>query len=137
MPSVVNVTRFVRGGKIGDNAQSVKVISNVLDFGQLAVASGDVVGALKIDPGTVVLDVGVKVITAEGGAGTVTVGDQTAVDTYLQATDVNSEATDVGDSLAAPIYYKADDYITVVAGAAIDKAKLLVWAVVANIFGNR
>lgn len=130
------VSRFVRGGKISDNAQAVRVISNVIDFSLLAVTAADVVQALKLDAGTLVLSVGVKVITAEGGTATVTVGDASAVDTYLGATDINTTVTDVGDALAAPIYQKAESYINLVAGHNLDAAKVYVWAVVANVIGN-
>ena len=133
---MANVTRFMRGGKIADNAQAVRVISNVVDFSLLAVTAADVVRALKIDAGTIVFSAGLKCITAEGGTATVTIGDETAVDTYIGATDINSTATDVGDALAAPLYYKADDYINLVAGHNLDAAKVYVWAVVANVIGN-
>lgn len=133
MASVINVTRFVRGSKIGDNAPAVRIISNTLDFSQLSVAQSDVVAALKLDAGTCVLNVGIKCLTAEGAAATVTIGDQAAVDTYKGATDINAVSTDVGAALAAPVYYKAADYITVVPSAALDAAKVFVWALVADI----
>lgn len=132
MASVINVTRFARGSKIGDNAPAIRVISNTLDFSQLAVAQSDVVAALKLDAGTCVLNVGIRCLTAEGAAATVTIGDQAAVDTYKAATDINTTATDAGAALAAPVYYKETDYITIVPSAALDKAKVFVWAIVAD-----
>lgn len=136
MAQTINVTRFIRGSRIGDNAQAVRIISNVIDFSLLNAASTDIVGALKLDAGTVVFNVGVKVITADGGAETVQIGDQTAANTYIGATSVATTATDVAAGLAAPVYYKADDYIAVKPSAALDAAKILVWAAVANVHGN-
>ena len=133
---IPNVTRFVRSGKIGDNAANACVVSNVLDFSQLNVAANDVVGALKIDPGTVVLAVGVKCITPQGAAATVKIGDQSAADKYLGATDANTDATDAGAPVANPVYYKAEDTITVTPSAALTKAKLYVWAVIAKVINQ-
>lgn len=136
MANAVTVSRFVRGGKIGDNDQSARIISNVIDFALLNVDANAVVGALKLDAGTVVLTCGVKVLTAEGGAVTADVGDTDTANVYLATVDLNATATDVGDALAAPVYYKAEDHITVKVSAACDLAKIYVWALVANIHGN-
>lgn len=136
MANPVTVSRFVRGGKIGDNDQAARVISNVIDFALLNVDANAVVGALKLDAGTVVLTCGVKVLTAEGGVATADVGDTDTANTYLATVNLNDTATDVGDELAAPVYYKAEDHITVKVSAACDHAKIYVWALVANIHGN-
>ena len=136
MASTVNITRFVRGGKIGDNAQAVRVISNVVDFSLLGVALNDVVGALKLNAGTIVFSVGAKCIDAGSSGITFTMGDKSAVDTYYTAQAADSAALDIGKALAAPIYYKAEDYITMVSSGTWTAGKYFVWAVVANVHGN-
>jgi hypothetical protein len=130
------VSRFIRGSRIADNAQAARVISNVIDFSLLNGAAADVVQAFKLDAGTVVLTVGVKVLTAQGATCTCTVGDASAVDTYLTGVDLNATATDVGDALAAPVYQKAESYINLVLGHTTSVAKVYVWALVANVHGN-
>lgn len=135
MAQTITVDRFLRGGKIPDNAQAARVISNVLDFKLLNAAANEVIAALQLEPGTVVLTCGIKCLRAEGGTATVEVGDLTAEDTYLTAADVNATTTELGDALAAPIYYKATDYIALKANAALANAKVYVWALVANVFG--
>lgn len=133
---MATVSDFIRGSRVGDNAATPRVIQNVIDFSKKAGTAADVVRLFKLDPGTVVLTVGVKVLTVEGGTATCTIGDADAVDTYLTGVDLNDATTDVGDALAAPKYIKAESYINAVLGHNVDAGKFVAWAVVVPVWGN-
>lgn len=133
---MATVSDFIRGSRVGDNAATPRVIQNVIDFSLKAGAAADVVRLFKLDPGTVVLTVGVKVLTAQGATCTCTIGDASAVDTYLTGVDLNDATIDVGDALAAPVYQKAESYINAVLGHTTNNAKIVAWAVVVPVWGN-
>jgi hypothetical protein len=103
---------------------------NVLDFSDINVSSGDVVQALKIPKNALVKNVWSKVITAEGGAATVNVGDEDDADGWDAAVNVNAEAGIIkGDgALAGGKHYTAEDTIDLVPSADLDTAKVLVVA---------
>src|SRR5574344_2582093 len=85
------------GGKISDCASTVRVIKNILDFGEyrnvygVACPATSDIAAIKIDGGMIVLAVGAKVLKAEGATCTASVGDTSDDVKYLAATtDFNS-----------------------------------------------
>lgn len=127
------VTRFVQGsGKQADNVRCAAIIDNVIDFSDLEVASGDVVNCLVIPAGTLVLGVGLRVLTAEGAAATATVGDTDTANKYLSAQNLNATTTDAAATTGVgnPVYYKDENHITLTPNAALDAAKVHVWALV-------
>lgn len=139
------LTRFISGSKIGDNARSARIVSNVIDFAEYyrvtgtKVQNADVINALKLDAGMVVLTAGFKVLTAESGTSTTQLGLGATADKFVGATDITT-TTDFGDALAAPEYLTADAYVTMtiatnVSGGAAT-GKILVWALIANATGD-
>lgn len=127
---MATITRFVRSGKVPDNAPSARLITNKLDFSALNVASGDVVNALELPAGTQVLGVGIRVRTPEGGAATATIGASgVAADTFLSAQNLNA-ATDAASALANPFYTADGCNVILTPNAALDAAVVDVWAIV-------
>ncbi len=106
-----------------------KVISTnaIIDFSTRNVSSGDIVQVLPISSGSYAISVGVRVLTQEGSAVTVKVGDGSDDDRYGASVNLNT-ATE--SSSSQPHYYETDDTIDLVASAAIANAKIEVFALV-------
>lgn len=132
---MANIDRFVRGSKIADNAQAVRVVENVLDFSLLNVTTNDVVYAIEVEPGTVVLAAGFRVVELGNAGITGQLGDGTAADTYIGATALSS-ASNVASAKTTPTYYAAKNNIALKVSGTLDTGKVVVWAVMANVIGN-
>lgn len=108
---MATVTKFVDGQNnpaVGGHPavsglQSVlNVVSNTIDFsltGQ-GVNLSDTVQALKIAAGSLVINVGVTIITAEGATSTCTVGDGDGTNSWDASVDLNAAANT--ETLGAP-----------------------------------
>lgn len=124
------------------------------------IANTDIVQMIDVRAEEVVLLVVLEVVTSEGGAATVTVGDGADPDGFIATADVNVTAgttyssvqtytvdltnadLELPDTLAAGIlglvggkYYSAADTIDIVAAAALDAAALRLTALIANMGG--
>ena len=86
------------------------------------MAQNDILEALSISAGSIVVEVGIAVLTAEDSTCKLDVGDGTTVDGFLDNVDAESAAGSVFNSLNAATgadaysggkYYAADDTIDV------------------------
>jgi hypothetical protein len=126
------------GGTTGFPASSnvVRVIAEVIDFDSTTNAAADVFQVLNIPAGTAILDAGIKVLTvdSDGNSGTVALGDGTLVWVVAAAPTTLGQMTSA--SVAVSVKNVADTLDVTVATGAIN-AKLLVWAVVADLNVNK
>lgn len=83
------------------------VLSNRIDFATTEATAADVVQCLDIPAGTLVLNVFVKVVTAEGGTCTATVGDGDSAAAFDASTNLNAAAGTVTYGVGG-----TDDYVT-------------------------
>ena len=107
------------------------VAENILDFAEINVASADVVQALKIPAGAVVTSVRTRVLTAEGGAVTLDVGDEVDPNGWVAATNGNAAANvliGAGAFAANGKQYDAADTLDLIPSADLDAAKVHVSA---------
>lgn len=114
--------------KVAGNSLPGKVItvSEVIDFSAKGAASGDIVQALNVKAGQIVLRAGLNVNTVEGSTATAKLGDGADDDRYGASINLNAATTQ--SQSTASFKYAADDTIDIVAGAALANAKVTVWA---------
>lgn len=124
------VTDFVDGQQERQFIGGQKVMAEAkIDFSELNVSAADVVQALKIPAGALVTDVWLEVLTAEGGAGNVDVGDASNVDGWDVDVDINAAALTRGDgAYAGGKRYAAADTIDLIPSVDLDTAVVLVVA---------
>lgn len=104
-------------------------IENKLDFSETNVSASDVVQALKLGPGAVVLRFLTEVVTAEGGTATANIGDGNDADGYDATVDFNATGLVVGDgALVGGTKYAAADTIDIVPANDLDAAVVRVMA---------
>lgn len=113
-----------------------------LDFDKTNRGAADVLQLFDIPAGSFVLMVGYQVVTAEGGAATFDLGDGATPAGYVSNADANA----VGRGVSGPVsltegapntvtgysagkFYSAADTIDMIVDAALDAAKIRVWAV--------
>jgi hypothetical protein len=125
------VTSFLIGSafSVGQNLGGNSFFAeNVLDFAETSVSSGDVVQAIKVPNGAMVVGFWLECLTAEGGVATVNLGDGGDVDGYDATVNVNSAAGVIkGDgAYVGGRRYSADDTIDVIPTADLDTAKIRV-----------
>jgi len=108
-------------------------MASVLDTAQTNQAADDIWEALSVPAGAIVSQVGLVVLTAEGGTLTIDVGDSD-VDGFLDGVNVNSAGA-IYNSLStgtpaytAGKYFSSADTIDCKFINAADAAKILVWA---------
>jgi hypothetical protein len=75
------------------------VLRNRLDFSDTNTSASDVVQALAIPAMTYVLDVVTRVVTAEGGTLTATVGEVGAANAWDNSVDLNASADTITQSV--------------------------------------
>ena len=109
----------------------------VLDFSTTNLATGEDIDALQIPANTLVLCVGLELVTASSNAGTLDVGDGTAADTWVTDLDADG-AVGIQETGSAAKFYLAADTIDVKAiTAAMDgKVRLFVVIVPINAAGT-
>jgi hypothetical protein len=112
------------------------VIKKQLDFSDTNVLAADVVQALQIPAGTMVLNVYVEVVTAEGGTCTATVGDGAGASSWDASTDLNATAGTVTAGISGTDayaltgkVYTAEDTIDLTMGHNTDAAVINVFAI--------
>jgi hypothetical protein len=134
---------FIADGGVGaipaDGLNKAVVLKSRVDFSEVSCLSGDVVQALRIPKNFLVLNVFVKVVTAEGGTCTATVGDGSDADGWDASANLNATAGTVtqgasGTDAYAAIanfgkLYTADDTIDLVLGNDADTAVVDIFAV--------
>lgn len=110
--------------------QKCFVIEKEFDCSDTALVSGDTYKALHIPANTLVLHVAVEVTTAEGGVGTVDIGDDSTTNGWCAGIDVNSATTSLGaGAYAGGKVYAVADTLDVLANNALDAAVFTVLAV--------
>lgn len=119
-------------------AGKVTVLKNILDFKNNPAAQSDVVKALAIPAGTVVLSVCCKPTTLEGGTLTVDVGITGGdTDGWGDGIDLNANAGTVQMSGALPaaggVLYTTDETIDLLMNNAADAAVVEIAALVYHI----
>ena len=138
---MATVTTFLGGQTTSTPAipaaglNKVYVLRNRLDFSDTNTAASDVVNALVIPANTYVIDVLTKVVTAEGGALTATVGDLSGANSWDAQTDLNgsvgtwTQSTVGTDAYAASAargkVYSSATYISLTMSAAIADAAVM------------
>ena len=100
----------------------------VLDFSTTNLATGEDIDALQIPANTLVLCVGLELVTASGNAGTLDVGDGDAADTWVTDLDADG-AVGIQETGSSAKYYAAADTIDVKAITAAMDGKVRVFAV--------
>lgn len=100
----------------------------VLDFSTTNLGINEDIDALKIPANTLVLCVGIELVTASGNAGTIDVGDGTAADTWVTDLDADG-AVGIQETGSAAKFYLAADTIDVKAITAAMDGKVRVFAV--------
>lgn len=125
---MATITEFVDGVQAREHIGGHLVVAeNKLDFSALNVSAADVVQAVKIPAGALVMDVWLKVTTAEGGAGNTDVGDADNVDGWDVDVDINAAALTLGDgAYAGGKYYAAEDTIDLIPSVDLDTAVVTV-----------
>lgn len=111
---------------------------NELNFADTPASAADVIQALKIPAGSMVLSVLTYINTAEGDVATCDVGDATDPNGYNDACDLNAAAGTVekaleADALSVGKYYAADDTIDLTLDHNLDAAIVTVMALYAPI----
>ena len=107
----------------------ILVAENALDFSATNVAGSDVVQAVKIPAGAIVLDVWLRVGTVEDSTATLDIGDATDPNGWDAAVDAEALALTIGDgAYAGGKYYSAADTIDIVPSAGLDTAVVQVFA---------
>lgn len=143
---MATITTFL-AGNYGPRAIGSSFVSySRLDFAKTPVAASDVVQVVEIPAGTVVTNVFVKVITAEGATCTATVGDGADADGWDASTNLNAAADTITYGVAGTDayvnsigtaqgkIYTAADTIDFVMGHATDAAVIDVRVVGHNLF---
>ena len=103
---------------------------NVIDAANQNLASGDVAQAMNIEAGCTVLTAWARVITADSGGGTISLGYGGAASKWGSGGAVSAADADVLGSFD-PAYFASDDTIDItVSTAALTTAKLEVCALV-------
>jgi hypothetical protein len=102
------------------------VVEVLVDLSKRDVAAdgfttGDTIQVYTIKAGTLVKSVVAQVLTVEGAAATVDVGDSGDDNCHFAALDVNTAGYSVGLSTAK--LYEADDYLLVTLGGTLGVAK--------------
>jgi len=100
----------------------------VLDFSTPNLAINADIDALKVPANTLVLCVGIELVTASSNAGTIDVGDGTAADTWVTDLDADG-AVGIQETGSSAKFYLAADTIDVKAITAIMDGKVRVFAV--------
>ena len=100
----------------------------VLDFSTTNLAINADIDALKVPANTLVLCVGIELVTASSNAGTIDVGDGTAADTWVTDLDADG-AVGIQETGSSAKFYLAADTIDVKAITAIMDGKVRVFAV--------
>lgn len=123
-------THYVR-----TNAKVPYVAEWVIDFSKTAVATGDVVEALYVPAGSVILFAGAEVTEATGVVTTFTLGTAVDADQYVAAGNANAvgystAAATAGD--ARTVYTASDTIDLTVTGAPL-KGKVRVFAVMTSV----
>jgi hypothetical protein len=118
------------------------VLTNRIDFATTECTAADVIQCLDIPAGTLVTNVFVKVVTAEGATCTATVGDGDGANSFDASTDLNAAAGTVtygiGGTDAYVTYggkfYSDADTIDLTMGHNTDAAILDMYAVCIKIY---
>lgn len=100
----------------------------VLDFSTTNLGINEDIDALKVPANTLVLCVGLEIVTASSNAGTLDVGDGTAADTWVTDLAANG-AVGSQETGSAAKFYLAADTIDLKAITAIMDGKVRVFAV--------
>ena len=129
------ITKFTdKTSPIGGVKTQVFKAERVLDFSLTPCLSGDVVQAIEVEAGDVVLSAGIKVVTGE--TGTVTYGDGVDPDLFVTSQSVATAGIFVanGDILTAGSKaYAAADTLDLTLSADLDSGKIAVYAVIAKL----
>lgn len=132
----INFTTGQTAKKLG-GSDNVWLMENVIDFSKVNLASDDTAQVLQIGAGIHVMNVFTKLLTVEGSANSLSIGDDdngtswdgtvnlnTTVDTYTNSINGTDAYAAAGKT------YTVDDTIDLepTGNATIDTAKLKIWA---------
>jgi len=135
---MATVTTRKLGTGVAAMGRHVNMMENTLDCDTTNVTNGDTVQVLSLAAKTVVLGIGMEVITVEGGTLTVDVGDGDDPNGYLSGANGNAAAGhetsfDNSTAYAGGRLYTAADTIDVLFNNAADAAVLRFWALVIDV----
>lgn len=118
---------------IGTNIVKAEVL---IDFSATGASAGDAVEALNIPANAKVMEVHSVIVTAEGDAGNIDIGDGAGTDSWDANVDINAAAATAARSLPGTDayattgkFYAAADTIDVIPSINVDTAKIVVSAV--------
>lgn len=120
----------------GGSVVTPYLLEEVIDFGTNNGATSDVFETINIPAGSVVLNAGVEVVTAEAGTGTVALSSSSPSVTYVAASGTTSTGyLTSGDAVGEMfVVYPAADTLDITVGtAARTSAVIRVWALVADL----
>ena len=123
----------------GANGPNVKVASVVIDLTDSdfsALAATDVIEAIEVPAGTIVLSAGYEILTVGTGSGTLSLGDGGDVDRYVAAVAQTAAGQKTALATNVPHLYTAADTIDLTSATAVCNSKVLVWAIMADCNGN-
>lgn len=123
------VSNMAAGISLGEKLQ---VIETVLDFSTTNLGINEDIDVLSLPANTLVLNVGLQLVTAGSNAGTLDVGDGTAPDTWV--TDLDADGTaGIYEIGSTPVYYASADTIDLKAITAAFDGKVRVFATVVEL----
>ena len=132
---MATVTTFVTGQPTIDQDHiRLQKVDNYLDFSANNATATDIVQALNIPANAVVVDVKLRVVTAEGGTATVDIGDTVDPNGYDDSVNINATAGTITasikgtDAYAVGRYYSTAGTIDLIIDNNLDTAVLYISA---------
>lgn len=125
---MATITSFAKGkAATADLPIRTVVTQNKLDFSVTNVTAADVVEAVRVPKGALILNAFVQVLTAEGSAGTADLGDVTDPNGLVAAADINAAgvAKGAGAYLSGKVY-AANTVLSVIPSIDLDTAVIKV-----------
>lgn len=126
---MADVTTFVDGVQTVEHiGTKIAMAENILDFSKTPVSANDVVDALTIPKGAVLLEVGLRVIIGE--TGTLNIGDSDDADGFFAVQSMATAGLFLSDGvLAGNKAYADEDMIEVIPSADLDSGKISIFAI--------
>jgi len=124
---------------VAERREPLRLVVQEINCAENNFAASDVIKAIAVGAGQLVMAAGITVVVAEGGTLTATLGD-TDVDGFLASSDLNAAAgtaySSQGGSTAyekGKLYAAADTINVTLSANAADTAVFRVWALVLDV----
>ena len=123
-------------GANGPNVKVANVVIDLTDSDFSALAATDVIEAIEVPAGTIVLSAGYEILTAGTGTGTLSLGDGGDVDRYVTAVVQTGAGQKTPLTANVPHMYTSADTIDLTSATAVCNSKVRVWAIMADCNGT-